>query len=540
MNTLYDAFRAAVADSPTLPFLCVPPLAGRDYAPEGCELSYGEAGKAVEVLIRTYRKAGYGHGHRIAFCLENRPAYILHLLALSAIGASAVPVNPDYAQGELLYLLDHSGSDLLITLDHRLDFCENVAARAAKRPPVLVFRAGDDLPEAATEARTHVPSADTEICLLYTSGTTGRPKGCILTNEYFLTAGEWYRTLGGVLDIEQGQERLFNPLPLYHMNAGALSLTCMILARGCLIVPDRFHPRSWWQEVADSRASIIHYLGIIPPLLLNQPPNEHEKRHCVKFGLGAGIEPELHRRCEERFGFPLVEVWGMTETGRILADCHEPRMIDTRAFGRPVKELEAMVVDEQDREVPRGTPGELVVRAKGDDPRKGFFAGYLNNEEATEEAWKGGWFHTGDTVRQDESGMLFFIDRKKNIIRRSGENIAAAEVEAALQSLDQVAQVAVIAVADDLRDEEVMACIVPMPGLRGDENLGDEELARTLMKALEDRLAYFKLPGWWLFLDSLPTTGTQKVQKTRIFPPDQDPREAAGIIDLRALKRRRG
>src|SRR5205807_2573437 len=181
----------------------------------------------------------------------------------------------------------------------------------------------------------------------YTSGTTGRPKGCILTNFYYLTAGAWYRDLGGLVTIERGRERILNPLPLFHMNNQAVTATCAILTANCLILPERFSPGRGWAD------------------------------------------------------------------------------------GRPQGDLEARVVDAEDREVPRGVEGELVVRCAGPDPRRGFFAGYLKDPAATEEAWQSGWFHTGDVVRQTPDGMLVFVDRKKNIIRRAGENIAAAEVEAA-------------------------------------------------------------------------------------------------------------
>jgi crotonobetaine/carnitine-CoA ligase len=224
----------------------------------------------------------------------------------------------------------------------------------------------------------------------------------------------------------------------------------------------------------------------------------------------------------------------MTETGRVFADHEEPRQVATRAFGRPRREFEGRVVDAADREVSRGTEGELVVRCAGADPRRGFFSGYLKNEAATEEAWRGGWFHTGDLVRQAEDGMFYFVDRMKNIIRRSGENIAAAEVEAVLAAHEAVAQVAVLAVPDELREEEVMACVVPMPGV-----VGDAALAGRLVDWCLDKLAYFKAPGWVLFLDRLPTTGTQKVQKTHIFPRGEDPRARAGCIDLRERKKKR-
>ncbi|HAM57081.1 MAG TPA: long-chain fatty acid--CoA ligase [Candidatus Rokubacteria bacterium] len=536
MSTVFAAFERTAAAHPEHAFLCAPPAPARASHPEGVELSYRAVRDEVLALRERYRAAGYGHGHRVALLLENRPEFFFHYLALNALGAGIVPVNPDYRHDEMLYQMDHSEANLAVVVGARVGDLERVA-RARPRPlPVLDAGAlPERLPAPGSPPRAGAPGLDTECGLLYTSGTTGRPKGCILTNRYYLTAGAWYRDMGGLFAFEPGRERIYNPLPLFHMNCQAVTATCVILTAGCLILPERFSPARWWPDVVATRATIVHYLGVVPPMLLNQPPAPEERRHGIKFGLGAGVEPELHAPFERRFGFPLVECWGMTETGRIFGDRFEPRRISTRAFGRPHGGFEARVVDEQDREVPRGTEGEMLVRWGGPEgPRDGFFAEYLKNAEATEEAWRGGWFHTGDVVRQEADGMLVFVDRKKNIIRRSGENIAAAEVEAALQAHDAVAQVAVLAVPDEVREEEVMACVVPMPGAAAD---------RALAQGLQDwclaRLAYFKAPGFILFVESLPTTGTQKVQKAQIFPKGEDPRARPGVLDLRDRKRRR-
>jgi crotonobetaine/carnitine-CoA ligase len=536
-GTVFEAFMATAQAAGDLAFLCAPPDPARAWHPDGAEFTYAETRQAVLDLRERYAAAGYGHGHRVALLLENRPEFFFHYLALNALGASIVPVNPDYRHDEMLYQMDHSEADLAVVTTRRVADMEAVARDRSSKPlPVVeAERMPARLPRPGPAPRRGAPGLDTETSLLYTSGTTGRPKGCILTNFYYLNAGAWYRDLGGRVQIERGRERFLNPLPLYHMNAQAVTATCAILTANCLAQPERFSPTRWWKDVVNARATIIHYLGVMPPLLLNQPPTPEERRHRVKFGIGAGVEPELHARFEERFGFPLIEVWGMTETGRILADCHEPRQVHTRAFGRPFGGFEARVVDDKDREVPRGTEGELIVRWGGPEgPRHGFFSGYLKNPEATEEAWRGGWFHTGDVVRQAEDGMLYFVDRKKNIIRRSGENIAAAEVEACLQAHEAVAQVAVLAVPDEVREEEVMACVVPMPGVKADRGLAERLQAWCL-----ERLAYFKAPGWVLFLDRLPTTGTQKVQKTQIFPRGEDPRRRPDAFDLRDGKKRR-
>jgi acyl-CoA synthetase (AMP-forming)/AMP-acid ligase II len=535
VNTVFDAFMATAAGAPDADFLCAPPAPGRPYHPDGLRLTYGAVREEVLRLREVYAAAGYGHGHRVALLLENRPEFFLHYLAVNALGCGIVPINPDYRHDEILYQMDHSEADLAVVIESRVpDLLRVAAERATPLPVVSAERLPSRLPRPGPRPRPGLPGLDTECGLLYTSGTTGRPKGCILSNFYYLNGGAWYRDLGGLAAVRHGRDRFYNPLPLHHMNCQAITATCAILTANCLILPERFSPARWWPEIVATGATIVHYLGVVPPLLLNRPPCPEERQHRVRFGLGAGVEPELHAAFEKRFGFPLVEVWGMTETGRVIADRFEPRQVGTRAFGVPHGELEARVVDDRDREVPRATPGELVVRCAGANPRHGFFSGYLKDEAATEEAWRGGWFHTGDVVCQMPGGTLVFVDRKKNIIRRSGENIAAAEVEAALQAHPAVAQVAVIAVPDEVREEEVMACVVPMP-----EAAPDRALAERLVERCLETLAYFKAPGWILFVDSIPTTGTQKIQKTLIFPHGEDPRRRPGALDLRDLKKRR-
>ena len=537
MNSVFEVFQATAGRCPDAPFLCVPARPTRDYFPEGAEFSYRWMLEQALQTAQCYAQAGYGSGHRVALLLENRPAFFVHYLALNSLGASIVPINPDYRHDEIVYQLDHADAVLAVGIPSRLAGLEKASQECPLQPPVIDHSAlpADNPPTAPTalSPSSAAPGRDTECAMLYTSGTTGRPKGCILSNDYFITAGEWYLALGGQLSMEPGRERVLNPLPLYHMNALAVTATAMMCSGNCLISPDRFHPKSWWQDVTATQATAIHYLGVVPPLLLNQPPVPEETRHRVKFGLGAGIDPDHHAAFERRFGFPMVEVWGMTETGRIYTDNHEPRAVGSRAFGRAVAGLEARVVDERDQDVGPGIAGELLVRHSTDHPTRGFFSAYYKNDSATTEAWRGGWFHTGDTVRQDEGGMLYFVDRNKNIIRRSGENISAAEVEAALQTHETVAQAAVIGVPDDLREEEVFACIVVMPG---EDTTIDN--ARTLFNWCMDRLAYFKAPGYVLFCETLPTTGTQKVQKTQIFSSDTDPRSLPGVIDFRADKRR--
>lgn len=531
MSTVYQAFVETAGAAPDASFLCGPP---RDDAAR-VDVTFGEAAAEVERCRRVYAAAGYGHGHRVAILLGSDPRFVFHFLALNALGAAVVPVNPDNRHNDLVYLLGHSEADLVVALGERVADL-SAAAAEVERPPAVIDEArfGEELPPARVPAPlAEEPGPGTICSLLYTSGTTGEPKGCLLGNECHLTAGAWYRDMGGVLTMHEGADRFYNPTPFHHVNNLVVTLSCVILTRNCLILVDRFSPARWWADIVASRATIMHYVGIIPALLMNLELEEAERQHKVRFGFGAGIEPQLHRRFEERFGIPLVEIWGMTETPRVFGDNFEPRRIDTRAFGRPCNGYEAKIVGENGTEAPRGEAGELAVRTAGPDPRRGFFSGYLKNEAATEAAWRDGWFYTGDIAIQGEDDMLYFVDRKKNIIRRAGENISAAEVEAIIVTHPSVAQVAIIAVPDELRDEEVMACIVPLAGVERTETLAREIACWCL-----ERTAYFKCPAWLVFLDTLPVTPSQRLQRTRIFPAGVDPRCEPGVLDLREMKKR--
>lgn len=524
--------------------LVAPANAARGYDPQGREIRYGEAFQEVQRLQALYRAAGYGLGHRVALMLDNRLDHMLHKLALNGLGVCCVPVNPDYRTRELVYLLEHSRVDLAVVLPERLAQLRQALDVSSHRPPVAALHdfapmqagTGAALPPPARAALAGDPTGDTPASILYTSGTTGQPKGCVLSHTYELASGRWYARLGGLASMREGRERLYNPLPLFHVNASILSFFCMLLTGGAQIQPDRFQPSRFWREVHGSGATVIHYLGVVVPMLLAQPPAALDRSHGVRFGIGAGVEPQLHAVFEQRYGLPLIEIWGMTEMVRLLADCHEPRQVGTRAFGRAQPGLDAAVMDEQGALVPDGTPGELVIRHSAATPRRHFFTEYLDNRQATEEAWRGGWFHTGDVVLRAPDGMLHFMDRRKNIIRRSGENIAAAEVEALLITHPRVAGAAVLAVPDDVREEEVLACVVPKDGLPGGEQ--GEALARELFDFCHAQLAYYKAPGWLYFTREIPTTGTQKIQKHRLFPEGADPRTVAGMHDLRALKKR--
>jgi acyl-CoA synthetase (AMP-forming)/AMP-acid ligase II len=518
-DSVYGALAATANAHAAAPFLHVPASA----LPErrAFDADYGATLDAVDALAARYRARGYGPGHRVALLLENRPAFLLHYLALNAVGASAVPLNPDYRASELEYVLRHSEAVLAVALDAQ-------APRLAAFGIAVVTDTAFDPPAASAARSAARHGLDAECALLYTSGTTGTPKGCLLSNRYALGIGRHYVTEGGLCTVRRGAERLITPLPLFHMNALVCSTTAMILAAGCVIQLDRFHPQTWWADVAASGATIVHYLGVMPAILLAQPPRATDREHVVRFGYGANANPRDHAAFEARFGFPLIESWAMTETGggAVITASREPRHVGTRCIGSPRAGIDVRIVDEAGSEVADGAPGELLVRRAGADPRAGFCSGYLKDDAATEAAWRGGWFHTGDAVRRGPDGQLHFVDRRRNIIRRAGENVAALEVEAALAGHPAVRQVAVIAVPDALRDEEVMACVVTH-----DAAHRTRAAAESIQDWCLERLAYFKAPGYVVFVDAVPTTATNKVQKARLA----DVLKAAGAADTDTL-----
>lgn len=528
--SVYDMFQAAADQSGSLPFLAYAKCPARDFEAAGAEYSYASSAKRVHALAVHYLAAGYGPGHRVALVLGNRPQYFWHFLALNKIGVCVVSVNPDFMAHEFVHAFALSDTALVVTLP---ELQEVICAAVTDMPYALAVATHDDasFPAPSCPASDDAPTVGERGALvIFTSGTTSKPKGCLISNFSCLESGRSYTDIGGLLTLEEECERLYMPLPSFHMNATVLALNAMLRVRGCLITTDRFRASTWWDEINSAKATCLHYLGLIPPILLKTPVAPGEGAPTVKFGLGAGIDPVLHAPFEKRFGFPLIEVWGMTETSRIIANAAEPRYVETRAFGVPHDPLEALVVDEDGHPVPNGTPGAFLVRSKGADPRAGFFSEYIKNPDATAEAWEGGWFHTGDVVTQDADGMLYFVERRKNIIRRSGENIAAAEVEEALIGIPDIARVVVLAVDDPLRDEEPLACVVL-------SNPGDacEAKARDIYDASVELLARHKRPAWIQFVEDVPVTPTQKVRKD-VLLEGFDPENGRLTFDLRAVK----
>ena len=522
----YHAFAAKAASRPDLPFLIAPACAGLPYAPDGFRITYGQAAAQIAALQAAFGAAGYGHGARVALVLQNRPAFLVHWLALNAIGASIVPINADMRPDEVRYQLDTAGVDLVVTLP---DFADLVAQGCPKGVPVM--QPGDAVPVPARPRAPRDGQGTDEAALLFTSGSTGKPKACILSNLYFMHLADWYVNQDDIARVAEDCEVALTPLPLFHMNA--LGCTCVgMMVRGGAIVPlDRFQPGRWWQTVAESGATIVHSLGVIPAILLQLPPGPFDRAHRARFTLGPGVDARHKIDFEARFNLPIIEGWAMTETGGsgVTSTAGISYPPGLRCIGVPRAGVEVRIVDDAGADVAADVPGELLVRAAGDDPRFGFFSGYLGDPAATEEAWQGGWFHTGDIVSRDRAGLLYFVDRKKSIVRRSGENISALEVEAALVADPAVTAAAVTPVPDALRGEEVFAFIVT-------DGATDDAAALALVSRVAQRLSYHKLPGHIAFTSELPVSSTQKLQRGTLKTLAQAALDSGAAIDLTARK----
>lgn len=523
----FALFERKALSQPELTFLIAPAAAELPYAPAGFHYSYGEAHSLAKALADQLRQAGYGAGSRVALLLQNRPAFFFHWLALNSIGASIVPINHEMRADELRHQLVVSDAGLIITLDEFMPLVE-----AARPATCRVVCLGQAFPAARPTSLASRPAAETECALLFTSGSTGKPKACVLSNGYFTNMAQWYVTQGGVAEMAEDREVALTPLPFFHMNALGCTAVGMMAIGGAIVPIDRFHARRWWGTVVASGATIVHNLGVIPAILLQLPVSHNETRHRVKFNLSPGVDAGHKTAFEDRFRMPIVEGWAMTETGgaAVTSTAAVQAPPGTRCIGAPRDGMEHRIVDDAGNDARVGQPGELLVRSAGDDPRAGFFSGYLGEPEATEAAWDGGWFHTGDIVSADPEGLLYFVDRKKSVIRRSGENISALEVEAVLMDDPEVAAVAVTAVSDPIRAEEVFAFVVPAGGSRNELD------ALACLTRAARRLSYHKLPGYIAYTPALPLGATNKLQRAVVRQHAEEALAAGSAFDLRDRK----
>jgi crotonobetaine/carnitine-CoA ligase len=336
------------------------------------------------------------------------------------------------------------------------------------------------------------------LAILYTSGTTGRSKGVICPNAQFTWWGE---NVAGWLDLRD-DDVLYTCLPLYHTNALNAFVQALVTG-GEYVLGPRFSASRFWQRLVDADATATYLLGTMVSILLGREPSPLDRAHRVRVTLAPATSASRWEAFEERFGIRIVEGHGMTETNATIG----PREGVQRPgwMGRVMPGYHARVADEDGRDVPDGTAGELLVRS--DEPLA-FATGYWQLPEATAAAWRDGWFHTGDRVVRDTDGFFRFLDRSKDAIRRRGENISSWEVEQVLQRHPGVDAAAVVPVPSELGEDDVMAYLLPHAG----HELDPEELIRFC----EPLLARFAIPRYVEVVDELPLTENGKVRKVEL------------------------
>jgi carnitine-CoA ligase len=470
--------------------------------PDAVELTYAELGAAVGRVAGALEAADVAVGDRVAVMMANRSEYAVVWLACAWLGAVMVPINAGYRRHDAGYLVDHAGV--------RVAVCDPAARTvlAEVQQDVAHLRLVLDVDDLLTSSpRTPTPpvaTPETTLNIQYTSGTTGRPKGCVLSHRYWLTMAR--KNVVEVPGLEP-EDVLLTAQPFSYMDP-QWNLVSAIAAGARMVLLDRFHPSTFWRDVARHEATFLYCLGVMPRLMLKMDPQPHEREHRMRLVACSGIPVDLHAELERRFGVPWLETYGMTEIGNAaamtLAD-HD-RFVGSGVIGRATSTRELRVVDEQGAPVPRGEVGQLVVRGVG------LMDGYYRDPEATAEAFRHGWFHTGDLARLDAEGNLVFLGRTKDMIRRSGENISAVEVEEAIAAHPAVRMLACVAVPDELRGEEVKAYVVLQADRRDEPGLREHELAEQTARLL----AAFKVPRYWSFPDELPLTLSGKIRKREL------------------------
>lgn len=476
----------------------------------GEEVSYAQFEQRTNQAANALLHMGINKGDRVCLMLSNRPEFLYLWFGLAKIGGVMVPINTAFKEKEAAYVIQHSGAAAVLT---EPDFS---AVAGALQPDCLSVRRwfslddGSDprfqrLDDVRETANDHPPgvevSEDDLLSIIYTSGTTGRPKGAMHRHRTYILAG-WAFTKR--LDLN-ADDRLMAFMPLFHINAQIYSAMGALAAEAGLVLLPRFSLSRFWEDVRRYRPTKFNCPIAAAYLIAKEPPTPRDKDHTLRMVFMGPLKEDLARTFEVRFGIVPIDGYGMTECPNICQNPHDGlRKVGSMgvpgAFPDPSIPLTEMkLVDEADRDVPTGTIGEVVVRSPL------LTLGYYKDPERTAEAMRGGWFHTGDNAVKDEDGYYYFVDRKKDVIRRRGENISSAEVESVLLSHPEVLEAAVIPVPSELGEDDVKACIVTHP----DAAVRPEALADWCA----ERLARFKVPRYIEFRESLPKTPTQKVEK---------------------------
>jgi crotonobetaine/carnitine-CoA ligase len=465
-------------------------------------LSYEEALDQVLRVASGFVASGIKRGDRVALMLPNRAEFIIGWFAVSAIGAIMVPINTAYGAAETSYILRHADVAAVICDAATQSVIDKALATIGRSVTVWNVDALDGQGSffnlrSFDRAEPLPVDRETPVSILYTSGTTGASKGCMHGNGFYIGTGQLF---ADYLQVSK-DDTLLTPLPAFHANAQAGTVMAGLCGGATVVLLDRFHPTKFIASCRSHRATVIFYMGVMPAMLMTLPGSVFDRDHKIRIASGAGMPARLHRDFESRFGFPCIENYGMTETATVsMITPGGDRHVGDGTVGKLVPGVRIRLIDSTGVDVATGQPGELLVQTPC------LLLGYFRDVEGTQTALKDGWFLTGDQLLQKEDGFLYFLDRIRDVIRRSGVNISSLEIETILRRHPAVADVAVIGVPDAIRGQEIRVSVVYVDPKSPPKF---EELADFV----SENLAAFKVPRYWESREELPRTPTLKTRK---------------------------
>ncbi|WP_225929525.1 class I adenylate-forming enzyme family protein [Rhodococcus opacus] len=448
---------------------------------------------------RLVSEDGVREGDRVAIMLPNVVQWPIAWLAILKAGGVAVPINSSYQRADLEFVLRDSGARVMVTDAGHTPLVEQVRAANGDLGDVRIVEAAScgKLAQYPAERPRVAISGETLANLQYTSGTTGFPKACMLTHDYWVRLG-WVCASAAGLGAD---DVALTSQPFSYMDPQWNTSLCLTIGAPLVVLP-RFSASGFMADVRRHRATFCYVLGSMPTLLFKQAPSPQDRDNDLRLVLCSAIPVALHAGLEDRWGAPWREIFGMTESGVDLVSLPERTAdVGSGRLGQPVPTKQVLVVDPQGAEVAEGESGELITSGSP------MMLGYWNRPEDTAQVLRDGWLHTGDVaVREADSYRL--VGRIKDMVRRGGENIASAEVERVLERDDTVVAAAVVGVPDELFGEEVKAFVQLAPGVEE-----CRAAAERIVNRARTQLARFKVPRYVEFVADFPRTPSERVSK---------------------------
>ncbi len=471
--------------------------------------SYADMERRANRMAHVLYMQGVSKGKMFHVHLPNCPEFFDCWFAAAALGAIMVPTNPLSTSDELSYILSHADCTVSITQPDLLPALHQVQAQRAHLT-ILLARTTETIDDTILLTHLLATAPDTSIDLpasepldavmmLYTSGTTSRPKGVLVTHANYLHVGE---AVAQHMRMHP-HDRWLIVLPLFHGNAQYYSIMSALVTGASIALIEHFSASQWGSQAARHGATLASLFAAPIRMILAKPTTLLDRENSLRATVFAqSITPEQITTFEQRFACPLFQLYGMTET--IAPVTMNPLYGECRndSIGRPMHGTSIRVVNDEGEDVPVGSVGEVLVHGK---PGQTLMAGYFKNPVETARTVQDGWLHTGDNVRADEDGYLYFVDRGKDMIKRAGENVAASEVERVVNMHPAVFESAVIGIPDEIRDESIKVYIVLHEGMAA--------TSEDILRWCAERLAKFKVPGMIEFVDELPRTSVGKIQK---------------------------